>query len=161
MFCSKCGAENPEGAEFCSKCGAALGASAKSAEGGNNPGERSSTGMSANVAGLLCYVAHWITGIVFVLIEKKSKFVKFHAWQSIMTFGVLFVAWLILSALIGAIGVMTFSPGLIIFAGVMHVILWVIMIGLWIALMILAYMGKMWKVPLAGNWAEKRANKTS
>ena len=57
----------------------------------------SSTGMSPNVAGVLCYVLGWATGIVFVLWEKKSKFVKFHAWQSIMTFGALTVASLIMS----------------------------------------------------------------
>jgi uncharacterized membrane protein len=159
MFCSKCGAENPDGAKFCSKCGAELGTPAKPSEAVAKPEAESSTGMSANVAGLLCYVAHWITGIVFVVLEKKSKFVKFHAWQSIMTFGVLFVAWLVLSPLLGTIAVLTFSPGLIIFAGVMNVILWVLMVGLWIALMLLAYQGKMWKVPLAGNWAEKQANK--
>ena len=159
MFCSKCGAENPEGAKFCSKCGAELGAPAKPPEAAAKPESESSTGMSPNVAGLLCYVAHWITGIIFVVLEKKSRFVKFHAWQSIMTFGVLFVAWLVLSPLLGTIGALTLSPGLIIFAGVMNVILWVLMVGLWIALMILAYQGKMWKVPLAGNWAEKQASK--
>ena len=159
MFCSKCGTENPDGAKFCSKCGAELGAPAKPSEAVAKPEAESSTGMSANVAGLLCYVAHWITGIIFVVLEKKSKFVKFHAWQSIMTFGVLFVAWLVLSPLLGTIAVLTFSPGLIIFAGVMNVILWVLMVGLWIALMILAYQGKMWKVPWVGNWAEKQANK--
>jgi len=159
MFCSKCGTENPEGAKFCSKCGAGLGAPAKPSEAAATPEAESSTGMSANVAGLLCYVAHWITGIIFVVLEKKSKFVKFHAWQSIMTFGVLFVAWLVLSPLLGTIAVLTFSPGLIIFAGVMNVILWVLMVGLWIALMLLAYQGKMWKVPWVGNWAEKQARK--
>jgi uncharacterized membrane protein len=159
MFCSKCGTENPDGAKFCSKCGAELGAPAKPSEAVAKPEAESSTGMSANVAGLLCYVAHWITGIIFVVLEKKSKFVKFHAWQSIMTFGVLFVAWLVLSPLLGTIAVLTFSPGLIIFAGVMNVILWVLMVGLWIILMIQAGTGKMWKVPLAGDWAEKQANK--
>jgi len=159
MFCSKCGAENPEGAEFCSKCGAALGVSVKPSEGGNNPGEQSSTGMSANVTGLLCYVAMWVTGIVFVLMEKKSKSVKFHAWQSIMTFGVLFVVQLIVGVILSAIAIATFSPGLLIFTGVFSVIIWVAIVGLWIALMITAYSGKMWKVPLAGNWAEKRASK--
>jgi uncharacterized membrane protein YvbJ len=89
MFCSKCGAENPEGAKFCSKCGAELGVAATPTEGAARPEAESSTGMSANVAGLLCYVAMWVTGIVFVVLEKKSAFVKFHAWQSIMTFGVL------------------------------------------------------------------------
>ena len=87
MFCPKCGAENPEGTKFCSKCGAELSAAAAS-----SGAAETSTGLASNVAGLLCYVGGWISGIVFLVIEKKSKFVKFHAWQSIMTFGVLTVA---------------------------------------------------------------------
>jgi uncharacterized membrane protein len=159
MFCSKCGTENPDGAKFCSKCGAGLGVVATPTEGAAKPETESSTGMSANTAGLLCYVAGWITGIVFVVLEKKSKFVKFHAWQSIMTFGVLTVVQIILS-IIGTIAWAT-SPfwGPWWFAHVLGIIVWVITVGLWIALILLAYQGKMWKVPLAGNWAEKQANK--
>jgi uncharacterized membrane protein len=158
MFCSKCGAENPEGAKFCSKCGAELGAAAKPSEAEAKPEAESSTGLSANVTGLLCYVAGWITGIVFVVLEKKSTFVKFHAWQSIMTFGVLSVVQIILS-IIGTIAWTSFSLGLWRAAHVLGVIVWLITAGLWIALMLLAYQGKMWKVPLAGNWAEKQARK--
>jgi len=158
MFCSKCGTENPEGAKFCSKCGAGLGAAVKPTEGAAKPEAESSTGMTANVAGLLCYVAGWITGIIFVVLEKKSKFVKFHAWQSIITFGALTVVQIILSIL-GAIAVSLLSFGLWNFAHVLGIIVWVITVGLWIALILLAYQGKMWKVPLAGNWAEKQANK--
>ncbi len=162
MFCPKCGTENPDGAKFCSKCGAELGAPAKPAAGAAAPAAKpeaeSSTGMSANVAGLLCYVATWITGIIFVVLEKKSTFVKFHAWQSIMTFGVLTVVQIIM-AILGAIAISTLSPGLWWFAHILGVIVWVITVGLWIALIILAAQGKMWKVPGAGNWAEKQANK--
>jgi uncharacterized membrane protein len=114
--------------------------------------------MSANTAGLLCYVATWITGIIFVVLEKKSTFVKFHAWQSIMTFGVLTVVQIILS-IISGIALVTFSLGLWGVVHVLGVIVWVITVGLWIALMLLAYQGKMWKVPWAGNWAEKQASK--
>jgi uncharacterized membrane protein len=158
MFCSKCGAENPDGAKFCSKCGAELGAPAKPSEAVAKPETESSTGLSANIAGLLCYVALWVTGIVFVVMEKKSKFVKFHAWQSIMTFGALTVVQIILS-IIGTIAWATLSAGPWWFAHVLGIIVWVITVGLWIALILLAYQGKMWKVPLAGNWAEKQANK--
>ena len=158
MFCSKCGAENPEGAKFCSKCGAELGAPAKLSEAAAKPEAESSTGLSANVAGLLCYVALWVTGIVFVVLEKKSKFVKFHAWQSIMTFGVLTVVQIILS-IIGAIAAATFAPGLGLFAWVLTVIVGVIMFILWLILIIQAGTGKMWKVPGAGDWAEKQASK--
>jgi uncharacterized membrane protein len=162
MFCSKCGTENPDGAKFCSKCGAGLGAAAKPTEGAAagaaKPGAESSTGMTANTAGLLCYVALWVTGIVFVVLEKKSTFVKFHAWQSIITFGALTVIQIIMSIL-GAIAISTLSYGLWRFANVLGIIIWVITVALWIVLMLLAYQGKMWKVPLAGNWAEKQANK--
>jgi uncharacterized membrane protein len=154
MFCSKCGAENPEGAKFCSKCGAELGTSV-----GVSPEAESSTGLSANVAGLLCYVAGWITGVVFIVLEKKSIFVKFHAWQSIMVFGVLTVAHLILSTILGAIAVATFSPGLAIFAGVIGTIIWILIAILWLILVIQAATGKMWKVPWAGDWAEKQISK--
>jgi len=140
MFCPKCGTENPEGAKFCSKCGAELGVSAKPSE--------TSVGLSANVAGLLCYVGGWISGIVFLVIEKKSKFVRFHAWQSIMTFGVLTVVYLIL-----------FSIPII--GWVLGWIIWVLGLVLWIILMIQAGTGKMWKLPWAGNWAEKQASKAS
>jgi uncharacterized membrane protein len=161
MFCSKCGAENPEWAKFCSKCGAGLGVVTTPTEGTARPEAESSTGLTANVAGLLCYVAGWITGIVFVVLEKKSTFVKFHAWQSIMTFGVLMVAHLVLSTIPGAIAAATFplSAGLAIFASVMGWIIGALMFILWIILMIQAGTGKMWKVPGAGDWAEKQASK--
>jgi uncharacterized membrane protein len=164
MFCSKCGTKNAETAKFCSKCGTKLGAAETPAptEGAAKPESESSTGLSANVAGLLCYVALWVTGIVFVVWEKKSKFVKFHAWQSIITFGVLFVAWLILSRMLIDIGSGNWLyPNLgLIHAGIAFG--WIIGLGtlaLAIILIIQAYQGKMWKVPWAGNWAEKQANK--
>jgi len=159
MFCSQCGAGNPEGAKFCSKCGAELDAAATPTEGAATPEAESSTGMSANLAGFLCYVAMWITGIVFVLLEKKSTFVKFHAWQSIMTFVVLTVVQIILWTIVA---IVPDSPMLWIVADVFNVfrvIVWLIIVGLWIALMILAYQGKMWKVPWAGDWAEKQISK--
>ena len=140
MFCPKCGAENPEGAKFCSKCGAELGVSAKPSE--------TSIGLSANVAGLLCYVLGWISGIVFLVIEKRNKFVKFHAWQSIMTFGVLTVARLVL----GWIPIIGLVSDWII--GILGLVLWIV-------LMIQAGTGKMWKLPWVGNWAERQASKAS
>jgi len=150
MFCSKCGTENPDGAKFCSKCGAKLGPAETPTptptESAAKPETDSSTGLSANVAGLLCYVAVWITGIVFIVLEKKSTFVKFHAWQSIMTFGVLTVANIILS--------------LIPFVGwILSTLIGILMFVLWLILIIQAGTGKMWKVPWAGDWAEKQISK--
>jgi uncharacterized membrane protein len=157
MFCPKCGTENPDDAKFCSKCGAGLGATSDPA----GPSE-TSTGLSPNVAGLLCYLVGWITGIVFVVIEKKSTFVKFHAWQSIMTFGILTVVQIIISMLAALIWTpFAVVSGLWMFLHVLGVLVWVLTVGLWITLMILAYSGKMWKLPGVGNWAERQASKSS
>jgi len=146
MFCSQCSAENPEGAKFCSKCGAGLAISPIPTEGAAKLEAESSTGLTANVAGLLCYVLGWVTGIIFIVLEKKSTFVKFHAWQSIMTFGVLFVVSLIFS----------WIP----FIGwIIGTLIGILSFVLWIILIIQAGTGKMWKVPLAGDWAEKQISK--
>ena len=108
--------------------------------------EKSSTGLDENVAGLLCYVLGWISGLVFILIEQQSKFVRYHAMQSIYVFGTITVAsivisWIpiigqVISALIGLIG-----------------------LALWIFLMIRAYQGKKPKVLWAGDLAEKWVQK--
>ena len=161
MFCSKCGAENPEGAKFCSKCGAELGAPVGGTETPATPPAETSTGLQPNIAGLLCYVALWVTGIIFLVIEKKSTFVKFHAWQSIMTFGILTAVQIIVSPVFAGIAVATFSPGLLVASGVLSTIVWILTFVLWIILLIQAGSGKMWKVPLVGDWAERQSSKVS
>ena len=105
---------------------------------------KTSTGMDENVAGLLCYVLGWITGLIFFLIEKKNKFVRFHALQSIVVFGVLTLASIVLG----------WIP---IIGQVIVAIIWVLAIVLWILLMVKAYQGEKYKLPWSGNLAEKNA----
>jgi len=105
---------------------------------------KTSTGLEPNVAGLLCYVLGWVSGLVFFLLEKDNKFVRFHAMQSIVTFGAINVAYLILFAI----------P---IIGWVFGWILWVLSFVLWIILMIKAYQGQEYKLPWAGDFAEKQA----
>ena len=57
----------------------------------------SSTNLEPNVGGLLCYLGMWITGIIFLIIEQKNRLIRFHAIQSIIVFGFLFVASAILN----------------------------------------------------------------
>ena len=114
--------------------------------------------MQPNTAGLLCYLAGWITGIIFVVLEKKSRFVKFHAWQSIMTFGILSVVQIILSPWIW---ILLGSHGLWIFMNVLFILALILTIVLWIVMMVQAGTGKMWKIPWIGNWAERQASKST
>jgi uncharacterized membrane protein len=62
---------------------------------------KTSTGMEQNLEGLLCYVLGWVTGIIFLLLEKENKFVRFHAIQSIVVFG----AYTVISIILGFIPV--------------------------------------------------------
>jgi len=106
--------------------------------------KKTATGLSENVASVLCYVLGWITGIIFLLIEQNNKTVRFHAFQSIIVFGAL--------SLIGIV----FSP--VPFLG--GLISWVVSgvgFALWIVLMVMAAQGKKFKLPLSGDLAEKWA----
>ena len=105
---------------------------------------KTSIGMQPNAEALLAYLAGFITGIVFYIIEKENKFVRFHAMQSIVVFGFFFVLGMAL-AMIPVIG-WVLSP-----------ILWIANIVLWILLMVKAYQGEMFKLPIAGDIAEKNS----
>ena len=98
--------------------------------------------MDVNLAAALSYVLGWLTGLIFFVIEKESKYVKFHAMQSI----IFSVAWTILSILlvVTVVGPM--------FLGIVGLVVWVICI-------IKAYSGEMFKLPVIGDMAEKIANK--
>jgi len=109
---------------------------------------KTSTGLESNVAGLLCYVFGWITGVVFLILEKDNKFVRFHAVQSIVVFGafniVFFILW-----------IFTWIPFVWIFFLVLIYIIGVFAFILWIVLMLKAYAGEKFKLPVAGDFAEK------
>ena len=110
--------------------------------------EKSSTGLAENVAGLLCYVLGWVSGLVFVLIEQESKFVRFHAMQSVATFGGITIISIALSIL-GRI------PFIGVVFDIVNGIIGFLAFVLWIVLMIKAYQGVKFKLPWSGDFAEK------
>ncbi len=108
-----------------------------------------SMGMQPNTAAGLSYLAGWITGLIFFLMEKQNRFVRFHAMQSILFFGGLTVLSIIVSILSGigipVIGALSYLINLVGFVG-------------WIILLINAFQGKYFKLPYIGDYAEKYAN---
>ena len=104
---------------------------------------KTSSGLQENVASLLCYTLGWISGLVFILLEQENKLVRFHAMQSIIVFGTLFVV----------------SSGFLPFLGIFIPILSIIGFILWIILMVKAYKGEMYKLPGVGNLAEQWSGK--
>ncbi len=147
-FCNKCGKDIGT-ASFCPACGAnqatapAVGYAAPSTE-----------GLSENVAGLLAYLVGWITGIIFLLIDKRP-WVRFQAAQSIVVFGGLFVIRI-------ALGIMSISIGGLIgfgLVGMLGMLIGLITLVLWILLMVKAYKHETFRVPIAAGIADGIAGK--
>lgn len=158
--CTKCGAVVPEAAAFCGSCGAPQAAPASAGTPAANPAPASSDpapvstqpNISENVAGALCYVLGWLTGLIFFFIDKRP-FVRFHAAQSIVVFGALHI----LSIIFGiAFGVSIFTGGLAGFTigWAIYRLLELITLVLWIVLMIKAYQGQKFRVPVAADVAD-------
>ena len=122
---------------------------------------KSSTGLDENVAALLSYVFGWVSGLIFFLIEKDSRLVRFHAMQSILLnvlFGVIgFVLWIIIFILLLIVHQISDALGAII--SILATLVWVVfLIGIliaWIMCLIKAFQGTYFKLPVIGNFAEK------
>ena len=126
---------------------------------------KSSTGLDENLAALLSYVFGWISGLIFFLMEKDSRLVRFHAMQSILLgaaaiviFVVFWIVAVVSSLVVGYI------------SGILGGIVWIVMmlvggvlgLGIFVAAiisLIKAYQGQYFKLPVIGNYAEKFSTK--
>ncbi|OGG12456.1 hypothetical protein A2875_01880 [Candidatus Gottesmanbacteria bacterium RIFCSPHIGHO2_01_FULL_46_14] len=99
-----------------------------------------------NLMAAASYLLGFVTGIIFLLIEKQSRFVRFHAMQSTILFGGIFVVNLAL----GFIPILGWLVGLLLSLAAFV---------LWIVLMWKAFQGEMYKVPYVGAIAEKQLAK--
>ncbi len=154
-FCTKCGAALADNASFCAACGASQPGSPQSpgAQGTAPVGTTAQKQMAENVAGLLCYVLGWLTGLIFYFIDKRP-YVRFHAAQSIVVFAGLHVLLFLFGVFFGisllAGGWAGFSVGYAI-----HSLIGLAMFVLWILLMVKAYQGERFRVPIAADISEK------
>lgn len=109
--------------------------------------ERSLKELTPKVEALLCYVAGWISGVVFLVLEQKSRTIRFHALQSIIVFG-------ILTAVITVFRAIPIVGGG--FAGALGLLAFI----LWIILIVKAANGEYLKIPWAGDMAERLTNES-
>ena len=147
-YCKSCGAEIVGNTEFCAKCGARTSTSAV----GKN---KTSMGLDENVAGALCYVLGFITGIIFLVMEKDSKFVKFHAIQSIIVSLALWVFNMVITSILIA----AFSYSMWGIVGMVSSLISLAFLIIWIMMILKAYQGEKFKLPIVGDIAEKQSEK--
>lgn len=106
--------------------------------------DKTTSGLDENLAGALTYSLGWVTGALFLLTEPTNTFVRFHAWQSVIVFGALSIAW---------------------FVAMSSIVLWLLALIvipllsaiLWLFLMFKAYQSERYKLPYAGDMAERQA----
>jgi uncharacterized membrane protein len=166
--CQSCGAALTADTRFCQSCGspAELGAnvSVSAVESPtpvavmSPPGASGSKTMDTNVVGALTYLAGFLTGIIFLVLDpyKSNSFVRFHAFQSIffnVAWVALWILWMILSAVLTPLTAGIF--GLI--ALPLMLIFMVAGFGIWIFLMYQAYQQKLFKLPIVGKFAAQQA----
>jgi uncharacterized membrane protein len=153
-FCTKCGASVADGTSFCGACGAPQTSASNDQPSTTAAAAPAQTQqMAENIAGLLSYVLGWITGLIMYFVDKRP-YVRFHAAQSIVVFGALHILLFVFGMFFGisllAGGLAGFTVG--------YAIQFLISIAafvLWMLLMVKAYQGERFRVPLAADIAER------
>ena len=117
--------------------------------------QRTSTGLAPNVLAALAYLAWWVTGFAVLALERENRFVRFHAWQSMLGLGAIWAvglafylaAFLVLSRSAAGFTAMLWIA----------VITWLVGLGAWIACFVKAWNGQRWMLPVVGVVAERYA----
>jgi uncharacterized membrane protein len=106
--------------------------------------ERTSTGFDANLAAALSYLVGFVTGIIFLVLEKENRFVRFHALQSTL----LFLGLVLLNVVLNVVPLLGFLLSVFVLLPLSAVV--------WLLMMFKAYQGEEFKLPLIGRIAADR-----
>lgn len=117
-----------------------------------HPNGPTSINLDPNTAAGLSYLGTWLTGLIFYLIEKQNRFVRFHAMQSILAFAALFILEIASNIIFS---VLSFLSIVGCFLGP---VIGIAIFAVWIICMINAFQGKYFKLPVIGDYAERFAN---
>lgn len=124
--------------------------------GGQTSGSSGGTGLTPNISSMLCYICAPITSIIFLLIEKDNKDVKFHAWQGTFFGGAVIGLNIALNILGVLFGHLADFLGTLILSFILPVI-WLAVTVLWVVCLVKAYQGERWKIPVIGDMAAQKA----
>jgi uncharacterized membrane protein len=121
-----------------------------------SPGGASTTGLDPHVAAALSYLAGPFSGVLLLLAERTNPHVRFHAWQSLVALGGLWVLGLVLYLLaFAALFVSATAFRLLLW---LAVLVWAGWVVLWVICLVKAYRGEPFRLPLVAGFAERRAD---
>lgn len=121
------------------------------------PKSTGGTGLAPNVAAMLAYLFGWLGGLIFYLIEKDNKFVRFAAMQSIILNVAVFALWIVFGFLTTALALVTYGMGALL--ALLYPILGIGFVVVWVMLMVKAYQNQEWELPVIGKIARNFVNK--
>ena len=107
------------------------------------------TNRDRNLVGAISYFLFFITGIVILMVEKDDRFIRFHAWQSTLVFGGLFIINILVGWILKPIPIV----GLL--ATFLNAVIWIVTLVIWGVSMYQAYQGRVYKWPIVGKMAER------
>jgi uncharacterized membrane protein len=112
-----------------------------------------STGVDPLIASMLCYAAWWVTGLLFLFLERTHRGVRFHAAQSLVLFGGLSL----LMACVGAASAMSLFVAPTLFQTIVSInsLIWLACVILWAVLMVQTLRGETVRVPVVAELADR------
>lgn len=118
-------------------------------------GTTSSTGLAPNVAAALSYLFGIVTGVIFFVLEKDNRFVRFHAMQSIVVSAAFIILGIVLSVF-SMIPILGWILG-----ALASMVVGIVALVLWLVLMFKAFQGQEWEVPVLGKYARQYSSAAS
>jgi uncharacterized membrane protein len=148
LSCPRCGIQMPDNTAFCPGCGWNTA----------QPVLGTTGGIRDNIAGALAYFT-FIPAIVFLVAApfKKSRFIRFHSFQSIFLTLAAVGAGLVLKLLFLILSLIPWLGHLLLL--LISVIVFLGCVILWLVLLVKALQGEMFRLPLIGDLAERQASK--
>jgi len=139
----------PADAAFCPGCGRPMRA---------ETGVQGKVGpLSANFAGAFAYFT-FVPAMLFLFLDpyRKNRFVRFHSFQSVLLCGTL----LVLGAALRLAGLVVFLIPVLgpLVVALVYVVVGLAAVLLWVVLVVKAFQGELFKLPILGDFAERHAN---
>jgi len=153
-FCASCGTQVD--GKFCPKCGAPVGTAAPAAGTGAPPPPAGAAPMADNVAGTLCYVLGFITGVLFLVLApyNQNKAIRFHAFQSIFLSVAMILIRIVLSI---CFGILFQTGGFWFVYSMFWPLFGLLCVGLWLYMLVQTYQGRTVVLPVIGPMAQQQA----
>jgi len=114
------------------------------------------SGLAPHVAAALAYLFGFVGGIVFLVLERQNRAVRFAAMQSILLFAAWLAAWIAYSILFAVLGLVPFVRLLVsALAAPVSFLVEAVFFVAWLLCVVRSFQGQTLRLPFLGELAER------